>query len=54
METYNGNTLEFNLAGISEIQQRQSRMEHVELAAMDVLHMTAFIAHKLGLEGLVW
>jgi hypothetical protein len=52
METYNGNTLDFNLGGVPDIQQRLLRMEQVELAANDVLHMAAFIAQRRGLKEL--
>lgn len=52
MEVYNGNTREFNLAGVPSIEQRQMRMEHVELAANSVLHAGAFLAHTLGLKDL--
>jgi hypothetical protein len=52
METYNGMTLDFNLAGVPEIEQRQMRMEHVELAANMVLHMAAHIAGTLKLNDL--
>jgi hypothetical protein len=52
MEIYNGSTRDFNLAGVPSSQQRQMRMEHVELAANSVLHAAAFIAHTLGLKDL--
>jgi len=52
METYNGMTLDFNLAGVPSIQQRQMRMEAVELAADAVLHMAAFIAATVQLNDL--
>jgi len=52
MEVYNGATRDFNLAGVPSNQQRQMRMEHVELATASVLHAAAFIAHKLGLQDL--
>ena len=52
MEVYNGITHDFNLAGVPSSQQRQMRMEHVELAASSVLHAAAFIAHTLGLKDL--
>jgi hypothetical protein len=52
MEVYNGSTRDFNLAGVPSIQQRQMRMEHVELAANSVLHAAAFLAHRLGLKDL--
>jgi len=52
MEVYNGSTCDFNLAGVPSIQQRQMRMEHVELAANSVLHACAFLAHTLGLKDL--
>jgi hypothetical protein len=37
METYNGGARDFNLAGVASVQQRQMRMQHVELAAESVL-----------------
>jgi hypothetical protein len=52
METYNGGALDFNLAGVPSAQQRQTRMEAVELAANSVLHAAAFIAHTVGLNKL--
>lgn len=52
MEIYNGQTCNFNLAGVPSIQQCQMRMEHVALAAKGVLHAAAFIAHTLGLKSL--
>ena len=50
METYNGKTLDFNLAGVTDAQQRLMRLEHVELAASDVLHIAAFIAQRVRSE----
>jgi hypothetical protein len=50
METYNGGALDFNLAGVPSVQQRQMRMELVELAANSVLHAAAYIAHTVGLK----
>jgi hypothetical protein len=52
MEMYNGETLDFNLTGISDVHPRAIRAEHVELAANAVSHSAAFIAHKIGLKGL--
>jgi hypothetical protein len=52
METYNGMTLDFNLGGVPHIQQRQMRMEYVELAANTVLNMAAHIAGTLNLNEL--
>ena len=52
METYGGRNLNFNLAGISSIQQRQMRMEIVQLAANSVLHAAAFVAQTLDLKDL--
>ncbi len=52
MEVYNGGTRDFNLTGVPSSQQRQMRMEHVELAAGSVLHAAAFIALALGLKDL--
>ena len=52
MEIYNGNTLDFNLAGVPSIGQRTIRMEVVELAAASVLHAAALIAHTLDLKDL--
>lgn len=50
MEVYNGKSCDFNLAGVPSTQQRQIRMEHVELAANAVLYAAAFIAHTLELK----
>jgi hypothetical protein len=52
MDTFNGMTRDFNLAGVPDIEQRQMRMEHVELAASAVLHTAAHIARTLGLNDL--
>src|SRR5665213_925631 len=52
MEIYNGLTHDFNLAGVPDIQPRQIRMEHVELAANSVLHMAAYIAGTLKMDDL--
>jgi hypothetical protein len=52
METYGGRNLDFNLAGVPSVQQRQMRMEHVELAESSVLHVAAFVAHTIGLNEL--
>ncbi len=52
MEIYNGDTCDFNLAGVPSIQQCQMRMEHVEHAASSVLHAAAFAAYTLGLKDL--
>jgi anti-sigma regulatory factor (Ser/Thr protein kinase) len=52
METYNGGALDFNLAGVPSVQQRQMRMEAVELAANSVLYAAAYIAHTVGLKKL--
>ena len=52
METYNGGALDFNLADVPSVQQRQMRMEVVELAANSVLHSAAYIAHTVGLKKL--
>jgi hypothetical protein len=52
METYNGGTGDFNLAGVASVQQRQMRMQHVELAVDSVLHAAAFVAHTVGLDRL--
>ena len=52
MEIYNGGTDDFNLTGVPSIQQRQMRMEHVELAANSVLNAAAFVAETLGLKDL--
>jgi hypothetical protein len=52
MEVYNGGTRDFNLAGVPSIQERQMRMEHIEIAANSVLHAAAFIAHTLGFKDL--
>lgn len=52
MEIYNGGTLDFNLAGVPSIRQRQMRLEAVELAANSVLHAAAHIARTVGLDKL--
>ena len=52
MEVYNGSTGDFNLAGVPSMQQRQMRMEHVELATSSTLEAAAFIAQTLGLKNL--
>jgi hypothetical protein len=52
MEVYNGATRAFNLGGVPSSQQRQIRMEHVELAAYSVLHAASFVAGTLGLKTL--
>jgi len=52
METYGGNNLNFNLAGVTSARQRQMRLEHVELAQNSILHSAAFIAQVVGLEEL--
>jgi hypothetical protein len=52
MEVYEGKSRDFNLAGVPSAQQRQKRMEYVELAAESVLHAAAFIAQTLGLKDL--
>lgn len=51
MEIYGG-PQNFNIPGVPSLQQRQIRMEHVELAANSVLHAAAFIAHTIGLKDL--
>ena len=50
MEVYNGKACDFNLAGVPSTQQRQIRMEHIEVAAKAVLYAAAFIAHTLELK----
>jgi hypothetical protein len=52
MEIYGGSAPDFNITGVPSIQQRQIRMEHVDLAANGVLHAAAFIAHTLDLKDL--
>ena len=52
MEVYEGKSRDFNLAGVPSVQQRQMRMEHVEVAAESVLHAAAYIAQTLGLKEL--
>ena len=52
METYNGNGIRFELAGAPDEQRRRMWMEHVEVAATDVLHMAAFMAQKFDLKDL--
>lgn len=52
MEVHGGNARDFNLAGVPFIEQRQIRMEHVELAANAVLYAAAFIANTLELQDL--
>jgi hypothetical protein len=53
METYGGGPRpSFNLTGVPSPEDRQKRLEVVELAARSVLYCAAFIAHSLGLEEL--
>jgi hypothetical protein len=52
MEIYNGHTYDFNIKGVPSIEERQKRMEHVDLAVKGVLHAAAFIAHTLDLTDL--
>ena len=52
MEVYNGSTRDFNLRGVASLEERQKRIEHVDLAANRILHAAAFIAHTLGLKDL--
>ena len=52
MEIYNGHTYDFNIKGVPSIEERQKRMELVDLAAKGVLHAAAFIAHTLDLTDL--
>ncbi len=52
MEVYNGATCDFNVKGVPSIEQRVIRMEHVEVAAISVLHAAAFIARTLDLTEL--
>jgi hypothetical protein len=52
MEMYNGQTIDFSLHGVPDLQQRQVRIEHVELAANMVRQAAAFVAHTLGLKDL--
>jgi len=52
MEVYNGQTCNFNLRGVPSVAQRDMRMQHVDLAAISVLHAATFIAQTLGLTEL--
>ena len=52
MEVYEGKSRDFNLGGVPSEQQRQMRIEYVELAGESVLHAAAFIADTLGLKDL--
>ena len=52
MEVYNGSARDFNLEGVPSLQQRQMRMEHVEVCAISVVHAGAFVARTLGLSDL--
>jgi hypothetical protein len=52
MEIYNGTSCDFNLGGVSSIEQRQTRMEFVGLAKNSVLHAGTFVARTLGLKDL--
>lgn len=52
MEVYNGQALDFNVKGVPSIAQREMRMQHIEAAAISVLHAAAFIARTLGLTEL--
>lgn len=52
METYNGVTRNFNLAGILDRTPKEMRLEHIELAASGVANAAAFIAKMLGMDDL--
>jgi hypothetical protein len=52
MEVYGGKPRSFNLGGVPCFQQRQERLQHVELAVESVLQTAAFIARTLGLQDL--
>ena len=52
MEVYNGSTCDFNLRGVPSVVQYDMRMQHVDVAAISVLHAAAFIAQTLGLKEL--
>ncbi len=49
MEVYNGWTLNFNVRGVPSIEEREMRMQHVEVAGISVLQAAAHIAKTLGL-----
>ena len=52
METFGGRARNFNLAGIPSIEERQKRMEYVDVLTDAVLHAARFVAHTLGLTAL--
>jgi hypothetical protein len=52
METFGGPARNFNLAGIPSIEERQWRMEYVDLETDAVLRAASFVAHTLGLTTL--
>jgi hypothetical protein len=52
METFGGPARNFNLAGIPSVEERQKRMEYVELETDAVLRAASFVAHTLGLNAL--
>jgi hypothetical protein len=52
METFGGPARDFNLAGILSFDERQRRMEYVELLTDAVAHSALFVAHTLGLNAL--
>lgn len=48
MEVYNGATDNFCLAGVPSLERREAWMQHVGLAANEVVMAAAFIAQKVG------
>ena len=50
METFGGPSRSFNLSGIPSFDERQKRMEYVEVLSRSVLLAAAFIAHTLKLN----
>jgi hypothetical protein len=52
METFGGPARNFNLAGIPSFEERQKRMEYVEVLTDAVLHSALFVAYTLGLNAL--
>jgi hypothetical protein len=52
METFGGPARNLNLAGIPSIEERQWRMEYVDLETDAVLRAASFAAHTLGLTAL--
>ena len=52
METFGSPARNFNLAGIPSVEERQKRMDYVELETDAVLRTASLVAHTLGLNAL--